>query len=550
MAERELKFPTRSLISQENQSMIERPDIPRSRFMGSWSRLTTFDAGQLVPFFCDEVLPGDHLKYKITPLVRIATLVFPIMSNQQVDVFVFFTANRLLWSKWKEFMGEATPAESAEPLDLTIPQVVSPAGGFLAGSLYDDFALPVSGIVDPLETISVNVLPLRAYMMIYDEWFRDQNNILKTLTTIGDGPDVATLYTRQNRAKAHDYFTSALPWPQKFVAPTVPLLGTAPVTGLAVSSAVRNPQTGPFPGLTETLLDNVTYPAYIRADEDIADIKRLYVRFDSDDDDAHPQIYADLTQATGVTINQLRQAFLVQQMLERDARGGTRYTEIIKSHFGVTSPDMRMQRPEYIGGGSSPLNVVPIAASAATTDQPTATLAGAGTATGSHTASYAATEHGWIIGLINVRSELAYQSGLHKKWSRLTREDHYFPSLAGLGEQAILTKEIYDNGVEIDRESVFGYQERWHEYRQNMNEVTKSFRSSAVPSLAQWHIAQDFGGVPTLQQAFLEDLPPMDRVVSAPDFTEGATYIANILIRREATRPIPVFGTPVTLGRF
>lgn len=532
-------LPTRRLVSQDDAAMIENANVPRSKFTGSWSRKTAFDAGQLIPFLVDEVLPGDHLSYNATALVRLSTLLFPMFDNQRIDTFFFFVPCRLVWDNWVRFMGEQdTPASS---IAYTIPVTTSPTGGYPVGSLQDHFGIPTVGQVDGAFSTTHNVLPLRAYNLIYNTWFRDQNLIDSLdVNKASDGPDNQADYNVIDRAKSHDYFTSALPWPQKFIAPTVPIGGTAPIRGLGYL-ATQTPTVGNINVIETADLSAEVYANYATG----ADL-----RMETEAATLQPLVYADLGAATGVAINTFRQAFLIQQLLERDARGGTRYVELIRSHFGVTNPDFRLQRPEYIGGGNSPLVITPVAQTAPSTELPVGALGAAATSSGQHRASYAATEHGYIIGLINVRTELSYQQGLHKLWSRSTRYDFYWPSLAGLGEQAITRNEIYHTGHPDGATVVFGYQERWHEYRTHVSEVTGLMRSTATGTLDMWHLAQRFTGGPTLSQDFITDQPPMGRVLAAGDLAIGQQYLADILIERTAVRPIPMYGTPVTLGRF
>lgn len=534
-------MPSRRLVSQEDRALIQRPDVPRSRFTGSWTRKTAFDADWLVPILLDEVLPGDHLQYSLTAFVRMATPLFPILDSQRIDTFFFFIPNRILWDNWKKFMGEQkNPGDS---IDYLIPQITSPQGGYPVGSIYDHLTLPVIGQIPGPAFVTHNALPLRAYNLVYNEWFRDQNVATSRIVSTNDGPDASNWYDLMRRAKSHDYFTSALPWPQKFNAPQVPLGGLAPVIGLGTVNASAN--TGPVTVLEST--GNARAYAYYGS-ANLAAPNALYWEHEGATG-SYPAIFADLSEASGVAINTLRQAWLIQSLLERDARGGTRYVEMVRNHFGVQMPDYRASRPELIGTGSTPLTVSPIAQTAPTAEKPVGALGAAGTAVGQHRASYAATEHGWILGLINVRSELSYQQGLHKMWTRRTRYDHYFPSLAGLGEQAILRKEIYYQGDAND-ETVFGYQERWQEYRTRYSEVVGILRSGIPGTLDNWHLSQYHGTPPTLSESFIASNTPMVRVLAAGNASAGQQYIGDLLFNRVATRPMPVYGTPVGLGRF
>lgn len=544
--------PPRRFVDAASQAMLPAPDIPRSTFIGRKTVTIPFDRGQLIPFLCDEILPGDHVKYNVVPFVRISTLLFPFFSRQTIDTHFFFVPTRLTWDNWEAFIAGQQLNSPADSVNFTVPQVVSGVNGFTVGSIYD--LIGIGGTVGQITaglTCSISALQFRAYMLIYRDWYRDQNlqTVLAGAVPTGNGPDVASVYAIQFRAKPPDYFTTCLPQPQKFTAPTIPLGTFAPVVGLGFDSTTAAPPAGPAgnviretgatPGATGPLTN---YPNAWPT----SSANQLYVEGILGGGGT-PQVYADLAQTTGISINELRQAWLVQSALERDARSGTRYTEHLRAHWRVNSQDARLQRPEFIGGGSSPLNTTPIAQTAPTTGVPLGALGAVGTAAGQHRATYAATEHGYILGIMSVRTELMYQQGIPRQFSRLTKYDFALPDLAGLGEQAVLRKELYVTGTAADDNTVFGYQERYQEYRTMLSDVRGVFRSTAASNIDEWHAAEQFGSAPTLSSTFIVDNAPISRVLAAGAAANGQQYLANILIERDITRQLPLHGTPVSL---
>lgn len=522
--------------------MVPRADVPRSTFVTEHTHKTTFDAGWLVPIHVDEVLPGDTHKGRVTIFARLATPLFPIMDNLMAETFFFFCPNRLVWDNWKKMMGERANPNSS--IDYTIPQVVSPAGGFAVCSLGDYFGLPTAGQVEGAATVSVNALPFRAYNFIYNEWFRDQNLQDSLVVDTDNGPDTLSDYVLRRRNKKHDYFTSCLPYPLKGgVEATLPLAGQAPVRGIAANSTLNPTDGGPGAGFLET--PDSTDPGWAGyLGTSVADNFRI--RMESAASGAGPAIYADLSEAAGATINALRLAFQTQRLLERDMRSGTRYTELLRAHFGVTPEDQRLQRPEYIGGGRTAVQTQAIAQTAEYATSPIGTLGAAAVITDQHSFSYNATEHGFIIGLVQVSAELTYQQGLHRMWTRQTRYDHYWPVFAHLGEQAVKVSEIYYSGESEIDDLVFGYQERWAELRHRPSRISGLFRSTSAGAIDEWHLAQQFGSAPALNTAFIQDMSDdqLERVQAAGSAAANMQILLDAFFQIRTTRAMPMYSVP------
>lgn len=540
-------------IDASRFSMVPRADIPRSTFVTTHNLKTTFNAGWLIPFHLDEVLPGDVHQGNVTIFARLATPLFPVMDYISLETFFFFVPNRILWTNWPKMMGERTnPADS---ISYTVPRIISNAGGYAINSVFDYFGLPTVGQVTAGQTIQASALPLRGYYKIWNAWFRDQNlqNSLNEAT--GDSDEIEASYTLQRRNKRHDYFTSALPWPIKGgVDISLPMGGTANVLGIGTGSTYAVTAGNPVTVNQTGSIAATGWAGYGSGAGAAGTSAQLYVRTATTSTGSAPLITADLSTATGATINALRLAFQTQRLLERDARSGTRYTELLRSHFGVTPEDTRLQRPEYIGGGRSPIQTQAIPQTSATGltggTSPLGALGAAATASDQHRYSYHATEHGYIIGLIHATAEITYQQGLHRTWTRRTRYDYYWPAFAHLGEQAIRNDELYATGVDATDEATFGYQERWAEYRHRPSRITGSFRSTQTPTNDPWHLAQRFTALPTLNTTFIQDDPPFARVLAAGSQADGMQVLLDTVFKIKTTRAMPMFSVPGQIDRF
>jgi len=514
-------------------SHVPSADIQRSSFDRSHGYKTTFDAGYLIPIFVDEALPGDTFNVDMTGFARLSTPLAPIMDNMHIETFFFAVPNRLLWNNWEKFNGaQDNPDDST---DYLVPTMTAPVGGYDELTLHDYFGIPTK-----VSSLTHSSLWHRAYNLIWNEWFRDQNLQDSVVVDKDDGPDDPTDYVLLKRGKRQDYFTGCLPWPQKGDSVDLPLGTSAPVMGIGIVDGSITPATGTIRQTGGTTLGaSTTMTTAIR------------MQVTGSSPNINPNVYADLSSATAATINQLRQAFQVQKLLERDARGGTRYVELIKSHFGVTSPDFRLQRPEYLGGGSAPVNIQAVAYTALSTSTALkihgGDVGGLGTAVlNRHGFTKSFTEHCTIIGLACVRADLTYQQGLDRMFSRETRYDFYWPALANIGEQAVLNKEIYAQGTSAD-DDVFGYQERYGEYRYKPSRITGLFRSNCATPLDTWHLSQEFSSLPVLDSTFIEENPPLSRVIAVVDEPH---FIFDSFFRMRCARPMPMFGVPGLIDHF
>ena len=511
--------------------------VSRSRFQRNSDNKTTFNTGDLIPIYLDEVLPGDTHQIDVACVMRMATPIFPVMDNAFCDFYFFFVPNRLLWQHWKEFMGENKETAWTPKTEYSVPQVTAPTGGWAEGTLADYLGLPTK-----VEGISVSALPGRAYGLIYNEWFRNQNVTQPTLVEVTDATTTGkndgsatndsaiTLAKPLKAAKVFDYYTGALPEPQKGEPISIPLGDTAKIYGYYLSSGRKAPADG-----SQLEINNGSIAELTKYDGILGQPGNL--------SEEPLTLRADLANATSATINQLRQAFQIQKLLEKDARGGTRYREVLREHFGVITPDSRMQIPEYLGGYRLPINVSQVIQTSSTdsTSPQGNTAALSVTTMNKSMFTKSFTEHGFIMGLAIVRTDQTYQQGIERMWSRKGRYDYYWPVLANIGEQAILNKEIYAQGDTKDEEA-FGYQEAWADYRYKPSKVTGLFRSNAQQSLDSWHYAQDYDKLPTLSTEWMQqndtEMKRTLAVKNQPDF------IADFYFMNKTTRCMPVYSIP------
>jgi hypothetical protein len=504
-------------------SRAPQANIQRSVFNRSHGLKTTLDANFLYPIYFDNVMPGDTFEMNAHGFGRLATPIHPFIDNLKIQTYFFFVPYRLLWTNWQRFMGERDPNPDSS-IDYLVPQIQSHSVS--SGDLYDYFNVPV-GV-----SLNFNNWAGRAYNLIWNEWFRDENLQNSVTVDKGDGPDTASNYVLLKKGKTHDYFTSALPTPQKGNAVDLPLGTKAFITSDSTAD-------GDIYGIGNTVSGN---------NEAIFTDINFAKRTTTTVTDPTDLLYADLSTATSATINQLREAFQIQSLLERDNRGGTRYKELIYSHFGVETGDARLDRPEYLGGKRSPITVTPIPQTSSTdTTTPQGNMASYGTVGFSnHRFIKSFAEHGCVVGMACVYSDLTYGQGLPREFSYQTRYDYYWPALAHLGEQGILNKEIYAQG-NSDDDNVFGYQEIYAEYRYKPSMLTGKMRSNVTGSLDSWHLAQDFSSLPSLNSSFIEENSPVDRVIA---INTEPQLLLDMYFDLKCARPMPTYGTPLSLSRF
>lgn len=537
-----------------------RIDMSRSTFDRSASVKTSFNVGDIVPFFLEEVLPGDTFNVRTSKVVRMQTLLTPMMDNVYLDSYYFFVPNRLVWNHWKEFNGENTECAWIPTTEYSVPQITSPSAGWSVGTLADYFGLPTG-----VGGLSVSALPFRAYALIMNEWFRDQNLQDPLVVPVDDatvvGVNTGNFVTDCAKgglpyiaAKYHDYFTSCLPSPQKGADVTLSVASQGDLPVYASQTSIPDGTnkswlkvTG-YPGTLGTGAYNMILQGGSQNERDVCVSNYADGNGTSNWSAAPANLWAQNSgSAIVTTINQLRMAFQIQKLYERDARGGTRYIEVLKSHFGVTSPDARLQRPEYLGGNRVPINVNQVIQQSGTgagADTPQGTVVGMSQTTDSnHDFMKSFTEHGYIIGVMVARYDHTYQQGIERHWSRKTRFDYYWPVFANIGEQAVLNKEIYAQGTAKDNE-VFGYQEAWSDYRYKPNRVTGEMRSAYEQSLDVWHLADDYASLPSLSDSWIrEDKNTVDRVLAVKS-TVSDQLFADIYVSNRATRPMPMYSIP------
>lgn len=549
--------------SESRFAQVPRANIQRAKFKRDYSNITTINEGDLVPIYVDEVLPGDTVSINQNSLIRMATPLYPVMDNAYIDMYYFFVPNRLLWEHWENLMGQNDSTYWAETTQYSVPQTEAPTNGWANGTIADYMGIPTN-----VPGIHVNSMPLRAYARIWNEWFRDENLQQPVVQDMDDANNTGSnagdaLTDAQNGGlplkvgKYHDYFTSCLPAPQKGAAVEISLANDKiPVTTGAIheTGAAVNPlqwygeqtYSASYDGKAHVLMMNVSQTGNdVTGGTKIGSTTGNALTDQYDGYVAPSNLWADVSEVTGISINDLRQAIALQHILEADARGGTRYVELLAHEFGVTSPDSRLQRSEYIGGTRIPININQVIQQSATSDvSPQGnTAAYSMTTSRDKMCSYSAVEHGYILGLAAIRVEHSYQQGLSRMWSRRNRFDFYHPMLANLSEMAVLNQEIYAQGKTQDLE-VFGYQEAWADYKYHPNIVTGEMRSNYAQTLDAWHYADEYNSLPMLSSTWIQEgQENIDRTLAVQS-SNAHQFIANFYFDQTWVRPMPLYSVP------
>lgn len=525
--------------SQHTFARVPAVNINRSAFKRDRTYKTTLDVGKLYPIYLDDVLPGDTFSVDLTSFMRLTTPIVPFMDNLVADFFFFFVPNRLVWENWQHFCGERDNpvADYNNDASYLVPQITPVSGGsFAVGSLADYFGLP-TGVTG----LSVDAMPFRGYNLIYNEFFRDENLQNSAVVDLGDTTVDDTNYQVLRTNQRSTYFNRALPWPQKGPSVELPLGSFAPVVGDGVLGLTRASDN------STALNSNANLMTW--TDGLSMQTNSSWYQVGVNKDGTKSGLAADLSEATAATINSLREAWQIQRWYERLAVGGSRYIEILRSMFGVISPDFRLQRPEYLGGGHVPVNIHTVAQTSSTdSTTPQGNLAAYGVAGGRVGFTHSFVEHGWVFGLVRIRADVTYQQGIDRMFSRRTKFDYYWPPFAHLGEQAILNKEIFAQGSSVVDaqgnvidDGVFGYQERYAEYRYGISHITGALRSTYAQSLDVWHLGYEYASLPTLSSTFIEENPPIARVLAVQNQPQ---FVYDSLITCRCVRPMPVYGTP------